>query len=62
MAPQKDCRGWYGKLDIPAQYQDPKNPIPPRIAAKFVMAIQSRMGLRLSQAQEYSTGIPWVER
>lgn len=50
----------YGKMDIPAQYQDPKNPYPPRIAAKLIFSIKKQDGTeKVLKAQEYSTGIQW---
>lgn len=51
----------YGKLVVPPQYQNPKEPIPDRIAAKFKFAIKKQDGTEkvLEKAQEYSTGIPW---
>jgi hypothetical protein len=51
----------YGKMVVAAQYQDPKNPIPDRIGAKFKFAIKKQDGTEkiLDRAQEYSTGIHW---
>lgn len=50
----------YGKFEIPAQYQDPKNPIPAKIAAKFTLAIKKQDGSeKILKPQEYSTGIIW---
>ena len=51
----------YGRLSIPAQYQDPKNPIPDRIAAKLTFSLKKLDGTTkvFDKPQEYSTGIPW---
>lgn len=51
----------YGKsADVDPKYQDPKNPIPPRIVAKFVFEIAKQDGTTTTlKPQEYSTGIQW---
>lgn len=51
----------YGKGVVPAQYQDPKKPIPDRIVGKFKLAIKKQDGTEklLEKPQEYSFGLPW---
>lgn len=51
----------YGKSsEVDAKYQDPNNPIPPRIVAKFILSIAKQDGTTVTlKPQEYSTGIQW---
>lgn len=51
----------FGKSsEIDAKYQDPSNPIPPRIVAKFIFNIAKQDGtVTTLKPQEYSTGIQW---
>lgn len=51
----------FGKSsEIDPKYQDPKNPIPPRIVAKFIFSILKQDGTTTTlKPQEYSTGIQW---